>query len=67
MSSSGEELLPLGTGARLADFTALIATAIANAEARAELAASRARIVASADETKRGSSPTCTTAPSDMS
>ena len=39
--------------ARLADFTDLVATAIANAESRADLAASRARIVATADETRR--------------
>jgi signal transduction histidine kinase len=38
---------------RMVDFTELIATAIANAEAQAELAASRARIVASADEARR--------------
>jgi signal transduction histidine kinase len=38
---------------RLAEFTELIATAIANAESRAELMASRARIVAAADETRR--------------
>jgi signal transduction histidine kinase len=37
----------------LAAFTELIATAIANAEARAELTASRARLVTSADETRR--------------
>jgi PAS domain S-box-containing protein len=37
----------------LAAFTELIATAIANAEARAELRASRARLVTSADETRR--------------
>ena len=38
---------------RMADFTELIATAVANAESRAELSASRARIVAAADETRR--------------
>ena len=37
----------------MAEFTELVATAIANAESRAELAASRARIVAAADETRR--------------
>jgi signal transduction histidine kinase len=37
----------------LAGFTELVATAIANAEAHAELTASRARIVATADETRR--------------
>ena len=41
------------TEARLASFTELVATAIANAESRAELMASRARIVAAADETRR--------------
>ena len=44
---------PHGTEERLADFTELIATAIANAEAQAELTASRARIVATADDTRR--------------
>ena len=38
---------------RLAKFTELVATAIANAEGRAELDASRARIVATADATRR--------------
>jgi signal transduction histidine kinase len=47
------QTLPPDTDARLASFTDLIATAIANAESRAELAASRARIVAAADETRR--------------
>ena len=35
------------------EFTELVATAIANAESRAALTASRARIVAAADETRR--------------
>jgi GAF domain-containing protein len=39
--------------ARLANFTELVATAIANAESRGELMASRARIVAAADDTRR--------------
>jgi signal transduction histidine kinase len=38
---------------RLTQFTDLIATAIANGAARAELTASRARVVASADEARR--------------
>jgi signal transduction histidine kinase len=38
---------------RLADFTELLGTAIANTQSRAELTASRARIVAAADETRR--------------
>ncbi|MGP3983097.1 CHASE3 domain-containing protein [Streptomyces sp. KR80] len=41
-----------GMQERMRDFTELIATAIANAESRAELTASRARIVAAADETR---------------
>jgi signal transduction histidine kinase len=45
--------LPAGTEARLAGFTELAATAIANAEARSALTASRARIVATADATRR--------------
>jgi signal transduction histidine kinase len=45
--------MPVDTEARLANFTELLATAIANAEGRAALAASRARIVAAADETRR--------------
>jgi signal transduction histidine kinase len=45
--------LPAGTEARLAGFTELAATAIANAEAQAALTASRARIVATADATRR--------------
>jgi signal transduction histidine kinase len=48
-----EQPLPVDTEARLASFTELLATAIANAESRAALAASRARVVAAADETRR--------------
>jgi signal transduction histidine kinase len=44
---------PADTEERLAAFTDLLSTAIANAESRAELAASRARVVAAADETRR--------------
>jgi signal transduction histidine kinase len=51
--SSWSEPLPADTEARLAGFTELAATAIANAEAQAEVAASRARIVAASDETRR--------------
>jgi signal transduction histidine kinase len=42
-----------GTEARIAEFTELVATAIANAESRSALTASRARVVATADETRR--------------
>jgi signal transduction histidine kinase len=45
--------LPAGAEGRLAQFTELVATAIANADSRVELAASRARVVAAADETRR--------------
>ena len=41
------------TEARMAQFTELVATALANAHSRAELTASRARVVAAADETRR--------------
>jgi signal transduction histidine kinase len=51
--STQTEPLPGGAEARLAGFTELIATAVANAEARAQLRASRARIVATADATRR--------------
>jgi signal transduction histidine kinase/PAS domain-containing protein len=45
--------LPMATESRVAAFTELLGTAIARAESRAELAASRARIVTAADETRR--------------
>ena len=51
--STGEEPPPPGTEERLAGFTELVATAIANAQAQADLAASRARIVTNADEIRR--------------
>jgi signal transduction histidine kinase len=44
---------PRDTESRLAGFTELVATAVANTESRAALAASRARIVAAADEARR--------------
>jgi len=53
VASTSERPLPSDTEERLAEFTELLATAIANAESRAELAASRARIVATADATRR--------------
>ncbi len=53
VSSAGPEPLPEATEARLADFTELVATAIENAEIRAELDASRARIIATANATRR--------------
>jgi len=51
--STLEQPLPADTEARLVSFTELVATAIANADSRAELMASRARIVAAADEARR--------------
>jgi GAF domain-containing protein len=51
--STTERSLPAGIEVRLGSFTELVATAIANAESRAALAASRARIVAAADESRR--------------
>ena len=42
-----------GPGQRLLAFTELVAMAVANTESRAQLAASRARVVAAADETRR--------------
>jgi signal transduction histidine kinase len=53
VASTSEQPLPAVTEARLAGFTELVATAVANAEARAALTASRARVVAASDETRR--------------
>jgi len=51
--SAQQAALPADTEARLARFTELVATAIANAEAQDALAASRARIVVAADDARR--------------
>ena len=48
-----DEPLPVGAEHRLARFAQLIGTAISNATARADLVASRARIVEAADEQRR--------------
>ena len=53
MAMAREQPLPVDTEARLADFTELVATALANAENQAQLTASRARIVAAADQARR--------------
>ncbi|HEX4680430.1 MAG TPA: GAF domain-containing protein [Gaiellaceae bacterium] len=45
--------LPQTAEARIASFAELIATAISNAENRSELTASRARVVAASDETRK--------------
>jgi signal transduction histidine kinase len=50
---SGEGRLPNGTEQRMSEFTDLVATAVANAQNRAELISSRARIVAASDEARR--------------
>jgi len=47
------ERLPPDSEERVAKFTELVATAIANAESRSELAASRARIVVAGDDARR--------------
>ncbi|MEY2433669.1 MAG: hypothetical protein QOC92_3394, partial [Acidimicrobiaceae bacterium] len=52
-SSSQERPLPRDTEERLARFTDLLATSIANAESRTALAASRARIVSAADDARQ--------------
>jgi signal transduction histidine kinase len=51
--SSTHEALPPDTEERLETFTELVVTAIANAESKSELAASRRRIVAASDEARR--------------
>ena len=51
--ASTDKPLPSGLEGRLEKFTELLATAIANAESRSELAASSKRIVAASDETRR--------------
>jgi signal transduction histidine kinase len=52
-SRSSDEPFPDDTESHLATFAELIVTAIENAESRAQLAASRARVVAAADEARR--------------
>ncbi len=51
--STGDEPPPPGTEERLGGFAELVGTAIANAASQVELRASRARVVATADETRR--------------
>jgi GAF domain-containing protein len=51
--STQDDPLPAGTEVRVSEFTELIATAISNVDAREDLAASRARIVAAADDERR--------------
>jgi signal transduction histidine kinase len=51
--SISDEVPPPDSEARLTGFAELVSTAIVNAEARAEVAASRARIVAAADQARQ--------------
>ncbi|WTX20113.1 PAS domain S-box protein [Streptomyces sp. NBC_00005] len=53
VAASSLQSLPEGTESRLGDFTELVATAIANADSRAQLTASRARVVAAGDASRR--------------
>jgi signal transduction histidine kinase len=53
VASSTSKPIPAGTEARLGEFTELAATAVANAQTRTELTASRARIVAAGDQARR--------------
>ncbi len=51
--SKADKPLPSGIELRLADFTDLVGTAIANTQARVDLTASRARVVAATDDIRR--------------
>ena len=53
LGSAAPDPLPPDTEARIGDFADLVATAVANAATRAELVASRARIVTAGDEARR--------------
>ena len=53
IATAEPDAMPANAESRLNAFTELVATAIANAQARADLAASRARVVAAADEERR--------------
>jgi signal transduction histidine kinase len=52
-ASRRDEPMPAGAEARVGEFTELVATAISNIQARSELAASRARVVAATDDERR--------------
>jgi GAF domain-containing protein len=51
--SKRPEPMPPDTESRIGEFTELVATAISNVQARSDLAASRARVVAAADDERR--------------
>jgi len=52
-TGTAREHFPADAERRMLEFTELAGTAIANAESRSELTASRARVVAASDETRR--------------
>jgi signal transduction histidine kinase len=52
-STTREAGFPRNTESRIADFTQLVATAVSNAEARAELFDSRARVLTAGDDARR--------------
>jgi PAS domain S-box-containing protein len=52
-AGTDREQFPADAEQRMAEFTDLVATAIANADSRSQLAASRRRIVAATDEARR--------------
>ena len=52
-ATRGDEPMPPTTESRIGKFTELVATAISNVQARSDLAASRARIAAAADEERQ--------------
>jgi signal transduction histidine kinase len=53
IAASQTELMPADSDSRIGQFTELIASSISNVQARSDLAASRARIVAAADDERR--------------
>jgi signal transduction histidine kinase len=53
IASTERAMLPVDTEERMANFAELVGIVIANAESRAELIASRARVMAAADEARR--------------
>jgi len=53
VAASSTSALPVDAEDQIAQFTDLVATAISNVQARSDLAASRARLVAAADEERR--------------
>ncbi|MFD1534729.1 GAF domain-containing sensor histidine kinase, partial [Pseudonocardia aurantiaca] len=53
MAVQSQEPLPMDTDERLEKFTELVGTAIANADSKSELAASRRRVITAADDARR--------------